>query len=441
MGRRNGYTGDIRWSKVYFCLLCYGIVIVIATLFITWIVYEDASSDLRHQQSYNESVEEFNMLPQYKRIIITEWIDYEVDENHLRTPEPAPTTFAERFRKCLPYGIIIILVILSIGAFNGYADEKSCRYFYADFPFDGIRSCIIFILMWACWPILLISLVNLRRWEAKQKAEQEVADKQVELEAKSPQSEVSAGNPNETENSDETNIVQEEEDNDEYVTYEDLSADRTHFSNDSCEQFIEYCQKENQYEYEDRLNDADDEVQRIERSLRRYGRDIQKLQGELKDAKLNLEKIKNSKPPEPKDPEALKAEWENIKNMRGVTNIYYDEHGETLYVEVAVRVAYEDEIYDFGDYKIEIHHDEIECPRIRSGVRDDWDGGYPDYCYGNSNTFCLGTREENIKNFISERRFREAIILIIDCMHSVNDEAEAEDIPSCFRRIVPPKEG
>lgn len=237
------------------------------------------------------------------------------------------------------------------------------------------------------------------------------------------------------------NVVSTEE-KDEYVTYEDLSADRTQFVEKSCEQFIKYCQndKYSLEKYEERLQEAKESVNDIEENLRFHGRQVHKLQNRLRDAKLDLDKIKNSKPIGLKGQEVLTTEWEAIKNMRGVTDIYYDEDEETLCIDVAVRVPYKGEVYDFGDYSIKIHRDEIECPRNRSGVREDWKGGYPDYCYDDGD-FCLGDREGSITKFISEQRLREAIILVIDCLHSVNDEEEAEDIPNCFRRIVPPKEG
>lgn len=437
MERRNGYDKDIRWDYVFAsCVvgLIIGIVILLIGLFFTW---SSAGFRVDSWESHTRYVERFNALDSDKRLFLIEWqyLSDSVDANNFMVCDPQPPSVDTCLKKAAVWLFVAMLVCVSTGTFCSYFDEKSHRFFCADYPFSGTRSRVAFVLMWLYWPVLLVSRLRMRRWEAQQKAEQTVANEEANQEP-------------EVHNEQDKNVQEEreeeegnDEDEDESITYEDLSADLTDFDNDSCEQFIAYCQDENQHTYKERLSDAEEKVKNTETSLRDYGQRIQKLQGELKEAKLELEKLKSTKPPEPKDLKVLKTEWEAIKSMRGVTNIYYDEYDETLCIDVAVRVPYEGETYDFGDYTIQICHDEIECPRSRSGVRDDWRAGsYPDYCYSDG-TFCLGNRERSISKFIVEQRFREAIILIIDCMHSVNDEEEAANIPKCFRRIVPPKEG
>lgn len=437
--RRNGYTGDIRWLQVYTNVLCCGILIIVIAFFTILIVHGDAASDYENQQRHNARVEEFNSLPRYKRVVLTEWHEYEVDEDYLQALEPKPSPFTERCRKILPYAIVITLIILSLATFWGYAEEKSRRYFFADYPWEGALSIIAFLLMWVCWPTLLVSYIRMRHWEKEQSAEKARREaEEAERAAEEAATHLNALNETEGEN----NTEEKEEDDDEHITYEDLSADHTNFAPDSCAQFIAYCQRDDQYKYEMHLQRISNDIEKYKRNLRNYGDEIRELQGKLKTAQLELEKLKRGGPPQPQDENVLITDWEAIKAMRGVTAIYYDDQEDELRINVVVRVPYNGEVYDFGDHTIIISYNKLRCIRERSGVREDWhNSGYPDYYHGNSGEFCFGSRHRRIEEYLEKHRLREAIILAIDCLHSVNDENDAKYIPDCFRRIVSPKEG
>lgn len=388
----------------------------------------EANSDRKNQQNYNARVEKFNNLPQSDRIAISKWSDYDVDEDYLLASEPEPRTFWEWLWVIAPYAGIVMAITLSTFLFWWYAESKPKRYFFADLPLRGIKRAICVLLLWLFWPVLLVSLIRMKRWEAEaiDKQQEELATSKIE------------------EGDDEMGVMPQPEeglvtDENGCVTYEDRSIDRTHFAEDSYAQFEKYCQLDTQEAYKKWLCETKTHICDTESELREAGEQVKALQKQLKKAKTDLEELKAGGPSTVKSLETIRADWEAIKKMRGVVDIYYDDY--ELKIAVEVRVPYSGEIYDFGDYIIAITNDNnITCYRKRSGVRSDWTDNYPDYCYDDG-TFCLGDREYVIKKYLRQHRLREAVILTIDCLHSVNNDEDAEDIPNCFRKIVSPKEG
>lgn len=425
---RNGYADDIEWSKLFLSFAAISLCIIIASILVLGLFKLEAKDEYDHRQRCNAKVTEFNALPLEHRMVIAKWNNYEVNENFFQSYMPDPTPKIEKFRKVIPYFIILELVLASFEVFKNYDEQKAKQYFYADFPSAGFKSHIALALMWVAWPIFFVSYIRMQRWKAEHTTGTEV-------------------NQTSTETEDVTEDAKEDTNDDaidcEDVTYEDLSIKHSNFAEDSCAQYIEYCQDLNRYNYEERLSEAQNNVHVLEQNLHELGRKVQERQNEIKHAKIELEEIENSKPVEPQTPDVLESDWEAIKNMRGVTNIYCRTVHRVmqLFIEVEIRVPYEGNIYDFGDYRIEIERNMMICSRTRSGVKDNWsDGCYPDYCYSDE-TFCFGDRADKIQEYLTEQQLREAIILIIDCLHSVNDEYDALRIPDCFRRIVSPKEG
>lgn len=427
MRKRDGYTGDIEWASVYAGSVLGLIIAVVILALVTGAIALAAHDDKKTWQNNTTAVQRFNDLQRHERIIIAEWtgISDELDDQDQRVYPECPSTFTERMSQALPFYPFVILIAMSIGLFYGYHEEKGSSYFYADLPREGKHTWVLFLGGFACWLIFLASYIHMRYWQAQKVLEEQekiqriVADNQkaIEKAKASPQ---------------------------DYATREDLTA-QTEVDQASCMQFVEYCQKDNQDTYRRKLNDLSEGISHKENRLRDYGHEIQELQRKIKQDKLELDLLKASGPPPERPIIALKSDWYAIKAMRGVIaistrNEYRDRL--TLAIQVAVRVPYEGETYDFGDFEITISADSFDCMRKRSGVRSDYRGGYPDYCYNYGERFCLGERKATIQNYVTERKVRAAVALIIDCLHSVNNAEEAARIPQCFRLVVPiEKEG
>lgn len=424
MKKRNGYKKDfdLRQGLVAYALFA---VIALAVVLIG-VIGVFALSKLSEGNS-NELAEHFNALSQPERALLAEWNGYEVDEAYLMSSKTV--CFGEYIGIFTNRGVQIgFLVIVSLLTFWFYSDtRKEENFFLADLPERGVRGIILLILFWAGCPFLLGSLVQMKRWEAEaiDKQQEELATSRIE------------------EGDDEMDVMPQPEglvtNENGCVTYEDRSIDRTHFAEDSYAQFEKYCQIDTQEAYKEWLCEMKTHICDTESKLRKAGERVKALQKELKKARADLEGLKAGGPSTVKSLETIRADWEAIKKMRGVVDIYYDDY--ELKIAVEVRVPYSGEIYDFGDYIIAITNDNnITCYRNRSGIRSDWTDSYPDYCYDDG-TFCLGDREYVIKEYLKQHRLREAVILTIDCLHSVNNDEDAEDIPNCFRKVVSPKEG
>lgn len=427
MERRNGYDRDFDWGELLGCVFVVFIMLLIVGVFTALILAGEAKTSRDSQQSYNARVEKFNNLPQSDRIAISGWLDYEVDENYLLAPEPAPRTFREWLWVVAPYAGILAAIALSAFIFWWYARNKPKRYFFADLPLKGMKGAICVVLLWLFWLVLLVSLIRMKRWEAQQKAEA-TGESQDEIA---------------TEDDDESEDQTPEmvgDDKNGYVTYEDRSIDRTRFAGNAYEQFEHYYQQVLQQAYKDKLRAAELDVENAEESLAMAGEEVRRYQKSLKEAKLRLRQLLDNKASLDRSDITIKDDWEAIKQLRGVVAVYYDDDKSALMVDVEVRVPYDGEVYDFGDYTITVSDDRVVCFCTRSGIRDDWEmGDYPDYRYGDG-TFCLGDRKGTIGEYLRRHQVREALILTVDCLHSVNNEEHAEDIPHCFRKIVSSKE-
>lgn len=230
---------------------------------------------------------------------------------------------------------------------------------------------------------------------------------------------------------------------DNYITYEDTTKDRAHFSENSYGVFKHYYQSRCCNEYETKLRCAEYRISDMEDNIDRLEKELLKRRQVLEEARRNLKELQEGEVIFYQEADnKIEAEWRVIRNIRSIVDVRYNDIFKHLEFDVEVRVPYDGEIYDFGDYTLCLVQDadEIICFRTRSGVRDDWKRGEdPDYyCYaGNYFRF-----EERRRNFISwsmqHNKLLEVIMDAIDCLHSVEDE-DLEKIPKCFRKVVSKK--
>ena len=132
-------------------------------------------------------------------------------------------------------------------------------------------------------------------------------------------------------------------------------------------------------------------------------------------------------------------EWNAIREMRGVMGLSVKkERGEKskkLMIYVRVQVPYDGELYDFGDYQIRLLGNSSRCICVRSGIRKDATSRAPAYSSGVGDSFCFGSRRDEIDSYMWRGRYVEAITLMIDCLHSVNGADVEAKIPYCFRKV------
>lgn len=125
----------------------------------------------------------------------------------------------------------------------------------------------------------------------------------------------------------------------------------------------------------------------------------------------------------------VRADWQIVRQLQGVYEVTLD--SDKLVVLVRVCVPYDDDYYDFGDFRITMDtKDGYCCEEIRSGRLPD--GG--DWYINEDDTFCFGDRSEVIAQYMEVGRYIEALALMIDCLHSVNDE-DWECVPEGFYKI------
>ena len=185
-------------------------------------------------------------------------------------------------------------------------------------------------------------------------------------------------------------------------------------------------------------------IEQLKAENTEYRNGFQRTRKELTEAQQALENLRLESTTE----NALRAEqeWEQIRQMRGVYSLSTQKAGpgkgkrdskgrklQKLLIGVRVRVEYDGELYDFGDYRIEIEGTNFRAIRTRSGVRMNATDRSPDY--NESGGFCFGSRRYEIAEYIQKGRLLEAITLMIDSLHSVNSEEVEAAIPKCFRRV------
>lgn len=408
MYRRNGrYTDDIAADDIFGAtlatLIIIAVVAVVASLF-GWLIY---ASNQDADRNYNEAVAEFNTHSEAERAIIAPYFSYTLPEGEtsFELKEVDETPYWTHVLHLLPYGIGLTVIILSAATFIAYWHEKSRRYRLADLPFRTIYGWLLFFAMFVGWPILLVSRIGMilkivpeRRREKR--AVEEAAKKMLDQPAPSP----------------------------ELVGRRNQKAEAA---------YVAYVVRGRVKAHQDILKDLNARKASIEDKIRSYGqylRDSQRQRGEIQAELAAAEKLE----PEEATKERAKREWEAIRQMRGVSSVSTQKtrgkQPNALIIQVDVRVPYKNNLYDFGDYRISIMGDRYQCTRVRSGIRSDASSSAPDY--NESGGFCFGSRRYEISEYVQKGRYLEAITLMIDSLHSVNDSYAEEMIPYCFRKVA-----
>lgn len=195
-----------------------------------------------------------------------------------------------------------------------------------------------------------------------------------------------------------------------------------------------------------RKHEAEEIVEDILDSLRRYGDSIKNLQrqlpakrNEVKTIQAMLEERANTGAGVKQ--EEIEREFDKVLALPGVVAIGVV--NDTIVVEVKAVIDYEGEQYDGGTWRIWFSFDGyyLNSREIRRGVRKTWlaansgrRGVYPDYHMPHDTTFCFGGRKNDIDQYIQKGMYFEAIQLAVNCMNSVNED-DKENIPAALKKL------
>ncbi len=380
-------------------------LVIIAVLYALFLLIGGLSlaEDRSEHKTQNEHAAIFNQLPAEERKQLAPMLSYTLDDdNKIPVKDEEGLTFKEL---ALGMGLLAFVILYVISAFlvlYSYCESKRKRYFLADFPREPI-SLVVILLTLPLLPVYLISGIRMLIWAIRGHKEEQEEVKKAAIE------EIHYEQPYRPLDGKQANKAQSL-----YVRY--VTHDRVagyNYSRDSLTKHID---------------ELKEELERNSELVRRGRRDLAEARNQLE--KLQLES-------EDENLARAKREWEQIRQMRGVSSLSTSKtRGKKLnrlLIGVRVRVPYKGELYDFGDYRIEIEGTDFRAVRTRSGIKANATSSSSDY--NESGGFCFGDRRYQIRDYVRAGRLLEAITLMIDSLHSVNSEWAEEEIPHCFRKV------
>lgn len=365
--------------------------------------------DSKSVPAKNETAQEFNALSLSERQLIAKWSDIELDEGtFLMKINDDPLTVKEAWLPLLLVAVGIVLCFFSGSVAYGYCTEKNSDYFLADLPLGIGYGWFLFFALFTIWPFMLISAIRMwfyfcphrkaEKAEVGKQAEAELTEEQIYALAQSPQ-------------------------------MRNYSVAR--------KAYISYRVSGQVQAQQKLIEAAEEKVDELKQTIRDYGKKIQQSQRELGEAKAELDSLSTTKISAQTTKAKAKDEWKVLTEMRGVAKLTAHKgrgkRPDKICILVKVRVPYRNNIYDFGDYQITLCGHSYECNRVRSGIRIDQTSTRPSY--NESSGFCFGSRKSTIIEYLEQGKTIEAVTLMVDCLHSVN-EGDESYIPDCFRKVA-----
>lgn len=359
----------------------------------------------------NEYAAEFNALPEEVRLAAAPFIKYEIPEGETTLDMvPVSDEFGTQLLGALPTIIGLFLAAFSVTTFFSYWYQKRHYYFLADLPLHTFYGWVLLVSMFVAWPLLAISAIRMAVFKYAHFTKKEIATIAEDLEFE------------------------------EHFYEKPTSPAAQRRMRKARAKYINYRVNGRQKAIMHECKELEERERQEREKLQRMGEQIKAQQRLIGETLAERQRLSSVKVTEKETQEKAAAEWEVITQMRGVSFIYPKKcshrHLEVpaLTIHVKVRVPYQKNLYDFGDYQVTIRSDGFCCERIRSGVKADASSHAPDY--NERSGFCFGSRKSTIQDYVRNGRLLEAITLIIDSLHSVNDEYAERQIPDCFRKVA-----
>lgn len=374
---------------------------------------------------FNKCADKFDALPLAERISIANWLaDISTVSSSIKTIDVDPETYLAIRQEPEPLSILASLGIRSAGAvmlswllatalvfslctFTMYCIHRG-NYYLCCLPYDRAYGRLLFLCMFTGWPAIFISFICMRVEQSsyyRQRHRIEQWEKQLVKELAEDELAEAAR----------------------YLT-QPRFPERAHHA------FVQYVMKGQPAARKAKLLESEQEVASAKEALQLAGNKVREAQRTLNEARARNAQIVQSIQSNVSRVEA-ETEWEAIKNARGVSQIIYNRRRRRLEITIKVRVPYQGALYDFGDYRLYINGTSTcRCLEIRSGVKAAHTSTAPHYVVS-GNQFCFGTNRDAIEGYLESGRYVEAITLVIECLHSVNGDKTAAEIPSCFRKV------
>ena len=394
------------WDDIILNALFVLVICAVIAVFIIGVLFLITNDTKRDFISYNEYAEKFNALSDDERELVAPLSKYQIVEGENNLPlKDLPDSFGEELLGALPIILCIVAVIVSGATFIAYHDELDSGFYLADLPFPWTYGWALLLLMFAGWPFFLVSAVRMLLAKFGIARDERLAiEKQVE-------EELSYVQPSPSERIRNIKLARRL-----YVAYR-----------------IRGQSISRQYE----IRATNGKMTQYQRDLKEYGNRIKDTQRLIGETKLELKRLETIPVSVDETRAKAMAEWETIVAMRGVSAVRANKldgkRQMCLTIDVRVRVPYRGALYDFGDYQVSILNGGFSCRRTRSGVLINPSSTTPNY--GSRDGFCFGSRSGIIHEYIHDGQILEGLTLIIDSLHSVNDERVEREIPNCFRKV------
>ncbi len=428
MRQRGDSDFEVEPKDVVTVVIIVAVCLVLLLAILTGVAALVAVANNSHIPEYNASAAEFNAFPLDVRMAITQWTERDdVDpETFLiteKTPEPL-FFLAEEFEngqggKICWIVLGIFLLACSCATFALYLAERYKRFYLCSLPYDTVFGWVLFFMMFVSWPFMLISYICMRIQRTEEFRRRR--EKRKELREQRRMAE-------EREKAEVRRLAESE------LTAVAKKMTRPAFPERAHRAFVEYIFNGQVDARKARREEARKMVEDAKTQLQEAGQVVSDAQRALGEAKANLERVE-SVYSETRSLIEAEADWEAIKDARGVSGITYDRRRKNLAIIFKVRVPYEGELYDFGDYRLVLDGSaRCRCKEIRSGVKLNHTSVRPLY-HIDDKLFCFGHSLGTIEDYLRHSRYVEAITLIVNCLHSVNGEDAAREIPNCFRKV------
>lgn len=403
------------------------LVIAVLVIFFSLVWAADAYSSNKKIPERNERVASFNSLPLKERQLIAEWTEnedidsetYLMNEYHHESPFILRAMHGDDYVKAIPFYILALAAIFSVCTFGSYWYHKNNVYYLCALPYHKPYGWLLFFCIFMGWPFMLGSFICMRvqcssYFQEQRRKRQQARERKRQANAKEKQA---------------VQKLAEQE-----LTEIARSLTEPKFPERAHRTFVNYIMNGQPDAYKSRLSEARRGIIAAEDELQKSGEHVRTAQRQLGEARAKLAKVEETQAMQMGRAKA-EADWEAIKNARGVSKIVFNRKRRRLEITIKVRVPYRGELYDFGDYCLYIDgSNNCRCKEVRSGLKLNHTSTEPQY-HIRGNHFCFGSSLSTIENYLAAGRYAEAITLVVECLHSVNDKYAAEQIPNCFRKV------
>ncbi len=425
------------------------VVVLVINGLCTWSTWYDNNHAV---PAANAKIEEFNNLPLESRKVIIEWNQIEdfEPETYLRPfqEEQRLSFWLADYPDAFAFWAIILTSVITFLLYSVCCSEK---YYLCDIP-QTWYGRMLFVIMFVCWPFLLISWVRMHIKEGdnlRARREHERAEAKWSTDSTEPGATSAAETTTGLAGQEDTEPMSaQESDSDAWAAGETKIRPTLRLQTDAEAEaeYLKFASVSAPARIESELETVNEDIARAGKEIAMSAARVRSEQIRL--GTLNAKKQNLLDAQAQYDAEATQAkaqtEWQMIRQMQGVYKVMFEpadagaEVKDGLVVWVRVCVPYDGKYYDFGDFRIAL--DAVygyECKEIRDSRLPDYQNSEPRYRCGDAGKdFCFGDRGGEIEIHVEHGRYPEALALMIDCLHWVNEE-DCSDIPQCFREIDP----